>query len=236
MLDIGWPEFTLILIIGLLVIGPKDLPKALHTVGKWVRKARAVTGEFQRHVDDMVKDSDLSELKELRKLNKASIAKELRNTIDPTGEVEKTLKTRVTGKPGDTDKADGEADDDVDAIRQQKLDAVRAAAKNPPPLEGAADDETSSVAGAPSDTKSAAPVPVRPSKKYADMNAEERAAWRENYRKQAAAMAGNAASVPRTVPQAAKPAQAAPPATVDTAANDATTAEPAEPTTSASGG
>ena len=34
MLDIGWPEFLVILVIALVVIGPKDLPKALYTVGK----------------------------------------------------------------------------------------------------------------------------------------------------------------------------------------------------------
>ena len=64
MLDVGWPEFTIIVIIAIVVIGPRDLPRALNTVGKWVRKARTVTREFQRHIDDMVKESELEELRD----------------------------------------------------------------------------------------------------------------------------------------------------------------------------
>lgn len=94
MLDIGWPELMVILVVALLVIGPRDLPRAMHTVGRWVRKARTVTGEFQRHVDDMVRDADMEELRELKslgKFNKHSVARELGKAIDPTGEIrEKT--------------------------------------------------------------------------------------------------------------------------------------------------
>ena len=63
MLDIGWPEFAVILIVALLVIGPRDLPRALYTVGKWVRSARKVANEFQRHVDDMMREAELDDLK-----------------------------------------------------------------------------------------------------------------------------------------------------------------------------
>jgi sec-independent protein translocase protein TatB len=38
--DIGWPELLLIGVVALVVIGPKDLPRALRTAGFWVRKAR----------------------------------------------------------------------------------------------------------------------------------------------------------------------------------------------------
>lgn len=103
MLDIGWPELTVILIVALLVIGPRDLPRAMHTVGRWVRKARAVTGEFQRHVDDMVREADMEELRELKKLgkfNKHSVARELGKAIDPTGEVRE--KTDIRDRPAAT--------------------------------------------------------------------------------------------------------------------------------------
>ena len=101
MFDIGWPEITVILIIALLVIGPKDLPRAMHGVGRWVRKARAVTREFQRHVDDMVRDADLEDVRELKnlgKFNKHSIAREIGKAIDPTGEIQE--KTDIRAKPG----------------------------------------------------------------------------------------------------------------------------------------
>lgn len=100
MFDIGWPELTIILIVALLVIGPRDLPRAMHTVGRWVRKARAVTGEFQRHVDDMVREADMEDLRELKKLgkfNKHSVAKELGKAIDPTGEIREKTDIRDRG-------------------------------------------------------------------------------------------------------------------------------------------
>ena len=103
MFDIGWPELTVILIVALLVIGPRDLPKAMHTVGRWVRKARAVTGEFQRHVDDMVRDSDLEELRELKKLgklNKHSVMREIGKAVDPTGELAESTDIRSRPTPG----------------------------------------------------------------------------------------------------------------------------------------
>lgn len=100
MLDIGWPELTVILIVALLVIGPRDLPRAMHTVGRWVRRARAVTGEFQRHVDDMVREADMEDLRELKKLgkfNKHSVARELGKAIDPTGEIREKTDLRDRG-------------------------------------------------------------------------------------------------------------------------------------------
>ena len=41
MLDIGWQELLIILVIALVVIGPRDLPKVVRTVGQWTGKARS---------------------------------------------------------------------------------------------------------------------------------------------------------------------------------------------------
>src|SRR3546814_18393534 len=73
MLDIGWSELAVIAVVALLVIGPKDLPRALYTVGKWMRAARKVTRDFQKHVDDMMREAELAEarkgLQQARTLN-----------------------------------------------------------------------------------------------------------------------------------------------------------------------
>jgi sec-independent protein translocase protein TatB len=63
MLDIGWSEMLVIAVVAIVVIGPKDLPKALRTVGQWVGRARRVAREFKDSVDDMVRDSELDELR-----------------------------------------------------------------------------------------------------------------------------------------------------------------------------
>ncbi|MGP1396609.1 MAG: Sec-independent protein translocase protein TatB [Inquilinaceae bacterium] len=94
MLDIGWPEFALILVVALLVIGPKDLPKALYTVGKWVRKARAVTGDFQRHIDTMVRDAELEDARKgLQQASNFSIKREIERSVDPDGSLSKSLRS-----------------------------------------------------------------------------------------------------------------------------------------------
>ena len=122
MLDIGWPELTVILVVALLVIGPRDLPKALHSVGKWVRKARSITREFQRHIDDMVRDADIEEVKQLRqhagKFSKAGMTRELDKMIDPSGEMRQSMdvKKAFAGKPDEAGDGSAEAAADGQAV------------------------------------------------------------------------------------------------------------------------
>jgi sec-independent protein translocase protein TatB len=62
MFDVSSSEFLLVMVIALVVIGPKDLPKVLRFVGKWVGKGRAVAAQFRSGLDDMVRQSELQEL------------------------------------------------------------------------------------------------------------------------------------------------------------------------------
>ena len=92
MFDFSWSEILLIGVVALVVIGPKDLPRALRTVGQWVSRARAVAREFQFHVDQMIRDSELDEV---RKTMSAAVNTDLGsavgNFIDPAREIEKSL-------------------------------------------------------------------------------------------------------------------------------------------------
>jgi sec-independent protein translocase protein TatB len=114
MLDIGWPELFIVLVIALLVIGPRDLPRAMHTVGRWVRRARSVTSEFQRHFDDIARESELEELREMkRQMSGRGIRDEIDKTIDPTGDMRRDMKLKggtALGDPKGTVKTgEGEA-------------------------------------------------------------------------------------------------------------------------------
>ena len=91
--DIGWPELLLIGVVALVVIGPKDLPRALRTAGFWVRKARTLSREFQSSVDQMIREAELDEVRqELKKATEFDIEKELKQTIDPTGSLAESIK------------------------------------------------------------------------------------------------------------------------------------------------
>jgi sec-independent protein translocase protein TatB len=92
MFDFSWSEILLIGVVALVVIGPKDLPRVLRTVGQWAGRARSVAREFQFHLDQMIRDSELDEV---RKTMHAAVNTDLGSTvgnfIDPAGEIEKSL-------------------------------------------------------------------------------------------------------------------------------------------------
>jgi len=101
MLDIAWSELMLIAVVALVVIGPKDLPKTIYTLGKWVRKARLVARDFQGHLDDMMREAELDELrKEALKVRDTNIQKMVENTVDPKGELKTAFDVGLTGHPG----------------------------------------------------------------------------------------------------------------------------------------
>ena len=92
MFEIGWPELMLIGLVALLVIGPKDLPKAIYGIGKWVRKARLVAREFQTHVDDMMREAELDELRQQAlKARDFNMSQVMEIALDPKGELKGAL-------------------------------------------------------------------------------------------------------------------------------------------------
>lgn len=102
MLDIAWSELMVIAVVALVFIGPKDLPKAIFTLGKWVRKARLVARDFQGHLDQMVREAELDDLRqEALKARDLNLKKMVENTIDPTGQMRSALDVGLTGKPLD---------------------------------------------------------------------------------------------------------------------------------------
>lgn len=76
MFDIASTEFLLVLLVALVVIGPKDLPKLLRFVGHWVAKARGVMAQFRSGIDDFVRESELKEMEEKWKQQNDHIMRE----------------------------------------------------------------------------------------------------------------------------------------------------------------
>ena len=62
MFELGFSELLLIAVVAIVVIGPKDLPRALSLAGKWVGKARAMSRNLRAGFDAMVRESELQEL------------------------------------------------------------------------------------------------------------------------------------------------------------------------------
>ncbi len=148
--DIGWPELLLIGVVALVVIGPKDLPRALRVAGYWVRKARTLSREFQQSVDQMIREAELDEVRqELKKATEFDIEKEFRETVDPTGELAESIKP-----PNLPDYLD-------EAPKAGEPAAADAVSALPRPEETAAPEQAVAADGAPQPEPSA--VPDQPS-------------------------------------------------------------------------
>jgi sec-independent protein translocase protein TatB len=93
MFGIDSPELLVIAIVALVVIGPKELPGMLRSWGKWMAKARGMAAEFRGHVDEMVRQSELDDVKkQLVDLQSLDPTKEIKSIVqEGVAEGEKAL-------------------------------------------------------------------------------------------------------------------------------------------------
>lgn len=92
MFDIGWQELFIIALLAIIVVGPKDLPRAIRTVTGWLRRARAMAREFQNGLDDVVREAELEDIKkEMDQASEFDITKAIESNVDPDGEIAKEL-------------------------------------------------------------------------------------------------------------------------------------------------
>lgn len=81
--DIGWWEFLMVAMIAIIVVGPKDLPKLMRAMGKWMAKARAAARQFQRGFEEMAEQAEVEELKsEIRAIRENNPIQQVKNEID----------------------------------------------------------------------------------------------------------------------------------------------------------
>jgi sec-independent protein translocase protein TatB len=83
MFDVAPTELMLVALVALLVIGPKDLPKVMRVVGKWVGKARGVASQFRSGFDDMVRQSEMEEMEKKWKEENERIMREFPSPAPP---------------------------------------------------------------------------------------------------------------------------------------------------------
>jgi sec-independent protein translocase protein TatB len=155
MFDIGWSEMAVILLVALIVIGPKDLPRVARTMGRWAAKGRAMAREFQTALEDMAREAELDKVKnEIEKAGRTNVGKTIEKTIDPTGELSKAFDPKtISDKSSGGDKPNG---GQVEARPSEAPSLKPAAAK-------AAPAPASSAAAALAKPASARSAPVKSS-------------------------------------------------------------------------
>ncbi len=101
MFDLAWSELFVIGLVAVLVLGPKELPTAMRTLAKAIRKVRNLGSEFQGHFNEMLREAELDEVrKQVQKFSQTSLVDHVTNYVDPQGEVAK----EVTSALEDPDK------------------------------------------------------------------------------------------------------------------------------------
>ena len=63
MFDIGWSEILLVLVVALVVVGPKDMPRLIRSIGRCVGKARRMAEQFRAGFDELTRETELDELR-----------------------------------------------------------------------------------------------------------------------------------------------------------------------------
>ncbi len=133
MLDVGWSEMLIVAVVALLVIGPKDLPKVLHTIGRYVGKVRSIAREFQDSIDDAVRESELADVKkQIDKAGSFNLKKSVTEAVDPDGKIAEATDMSALNKKfsfGDTakkDEAEVEAKSEVAEAETPAIEAQQA--------------------------------------------------------------------------------------------------------------
>lgn len=92
MFDFAWTEIALIGVVALVLIGPKDMPVAIKAVTTMIKKARRMAAEFQTHVDDMVKDTELQDVhKSIREIRGMDIRGAITRAVDKDGSIRSAM-------------------------------------------------------------------------------------------------------------------------------------------------
>src|SRR5262245_63501800 len=91
MFDIGWGELLVIGIVALVMIGPKELPGALRTLGQWMAKLRRMASEFQSQFHEAMREAEMADLK--KQVDDLTSQAQSYTHFDPVADVRKEFES-----------------------------------------------------------------------------------------------------------------------------------------------
>jgi len=98
MFDLGASELLLIVIVAVVVIGPKDLPLAMRTAGRWVAKVRRVSGHFRSGIEAMIREAEMEEMEKKWQAQNEAIMREHPEPEDLQAPVSASAEAAVSGE------------------------------------------------------------------------------------------------------------------------------------------
>ncbi|WP_298464539.1 Sec-independent protein translocase protein TatB [uncultured Erythrobacter sp.] len=130
MFDIGAAELLVIVIVAVLVIGPKDMPLAMRTAGRWIGKVRKVSSHFRSGIDTMVREAELEDMEKKWKAQNEAIMKKTAIPADT-----KSSEPAMTGPPPIAESVAPDAGPDDAQAPDPMADDPPQAAPTPTPSE-----------------------------------------------------------------------------------------------------
>jgi len=111
MFDLSWTELLVVAVVAIIIVGPKDLPRALRSVGRWTGKAKRMARDFRRQFDEALREAELDTIKkEVESVGKIDPVADMRKEVR---EIESGLKVEDAGPdelPEDPEMAELAAD------------------------------------------------------------------------------------------------------------------------------
>jgi sec-independent protein translocase protein TatB len=97
MFDISWTELVVIGIVALIVIGPKELPGVLRTLGVWMRKVRGMAADFQGQFQEAMREAEMADLK--KQVDQIADSARDFSHFDPMETARKEIESAIEDKP-----------------------------------------------------------------------------------------------------------------------------------------
>lgn len=114
MFDIGGWELLFLMVIALIVVGPKELPQLMRMVGRWTGRARAMVREFQASFEEMARQAELDEIK--KEVGDIAGGKDLKNLQQ---QINQSVDNMI-GSPKPLDTKGGYHPPEEDAVAPEK--------------------------------------------------------------------------------------------------------------------
>jgi sec-independent protein translocase protein TatB len=135
MFDFAWSQIALIAVVALVVIGPKDMPVAIRAITNTIKKARRMAAEFHTHVDEMVREANLDEVRsQISNIRNLDFRTEIEKAVDP----DRTIRDTFASDPFSTTPAGGTTSAGGTTVAADTLPEL-AVAERPMPPEPEAD-------------------------------------------------------------------------------------------------
>lgn len=146
MLDLGWSELLVIGIVALIVVGPKDLPRMLRTLGQYAAKAKGVAREFQRSMDEAARQADVDELRDVKK----DLDKDVAGMREQQYKMQREMSQSFMDQPGAKAKGAGKGGE-KGAGKAETPPAEKSPAETPPAGKSPAGKSPAGKPGAPAE-------------------------------------------------------------------------------------